>query len=113
MLGFDNVKIEGFGLIHRLAQSDLAICDGFDSKSTPENDAAIMCALRRLRTLDRSIILLTSVEQLSFHDVGNALGVPDNFVIVELPLARERLREIVELPLRTGAHKRAHLERIK
>lgn len=113
MLGLDNVKIEGFGLIHSLAQSGVAICDGFDSKSTLENDAVIVRALRRLRTLDRSMILLTSVEQLSFHDVANALGVPDSFVINELPLARERLREIVELPLRTGAHKRAHLERIK
>jgi len=113
MLGFDNVKIEGFGLIHSLAKSDVAICDGLDSKSMTENDDVIVRALRRLRRLDRSMILLTSVEQLSFHDVGSALGVPYSFVINELPLARERLREIVERPLRTGAHKRVHLERVK
>lgn len=66
-----------------------------------------------MTALDRSMILLTSVEQLTFHEIGNALGLPESFVINELPLARERLSETVEIPLRTGAHKGAHLSSVK
>ena len=111
--GFGDLKIEGYGLIHRLADNDVAISDEIESQAIPEYDIGIRCAVRRLSALDRSMILLTSVERLTFHEVGNALNVPATFVINELPLARERLREIVELPLRTGAHKAAHLRRIK
>lgn len=111
-LGFSDLKIEGYGLIHRLAD-DVAIFDEVESQAIPEYDTGIRCALRRLTTLDRSMILLTSVERLTFHEIGNALNVPAAFVINELPLARERLREIVELPLRASAHKGADFRRIK
>lgn len=111
--GFGDLKIEGYGLIHLLADNDVAISDEIESQAIPEYDIGIRCAVRRLSALDRSMILLTSVERLTFHEVGNALNVPATFVINELPLARERLREIVELPLRTSAHKAAHLRRIK
>lgn len=112
-LGFCDLKIEGYGLIHRLAENDVAIFEEVVCQAIPEYDTGIRSALTRLTALDRSMILLASVERLTFHEIGNALNVPATFVINELPLARERLREIVELPLRTGAHKAAHLRRIK
>ncbi|MDK4723139.1 hypothetical protein PH552_27675 [Rhizobium sp. CNPSo 3968] len=113
LLGFSDLKIEGYGLIHRLAENDVAIFEEVVCQAIPEYDTGIRSALTRLTALDRSMILLASVERLTFHEIGNALNVPATFVINELPLARERLREIVELPLRTGAHKAAHLRRIK
>jgi RNA polymerase sigma-70 factor (ECF subfamily) len=112
-LGFVGLKIEGYGLIHSLADDKAAIFDDADGEPIPEYDTGIACALRRLTTLDRSMILLTSVEQLTFQEVGSALGIPDSFVINELPLARERLREVVEIPLRTSARRGAHLRSIK
>lgn len=112
-LGFGDLRIEGYGLIHSLAESDVAIIDEVESQQMPENDTWIACTLRRLTALDRSMILLTSVEQLTFQEVGSALGIPHSFVINELPLARERLREFVEVPLRASAHKGTHLRSIK
>ena len=112
-LGFCDLKIEGYGLIHSLADDNVAISDEADSEPMRENDTGIACTLRRLTALDRSMILLTSVEQLTFQEVGSALGIPQSFVVNELPLARERLREFVEIPLRTSEPKSAHLRSIK
>lgn len=37
-LGFGDMKIEGYGLIHSLAENDVAIFDEVGSQAIPEHD---------------------------------------------------------------------------
>ncbi len=106
-------KLDGFGIIHRLIEGGIK---GVPAKISldriPETDAEIANALRSLPATDRSIVLLASVELLAFEEIAHVLRVPVSFVIGELPYARERVRQVVESPLRSRPHKGAHLRRV-
>jgi RNA polymerase sigma-70 factor (ECF subfamily) len=53
-------------------------------------------ALNRLPVEQRSVILLVSVEDLSYAEVANVLGVPVGTVMSRLARGRERLRQMAE-----------------
>ncbi|MEQ1775777.1 MAG: RNA polymerase sigma factor [Burkholderiales bacterium] len=52
-------------------------------------------ALRRLPDEQREVLLLVALEQLSYTDTANALGIPVGTVMSRLYRARERLRVLL------------------
>ncbi len=71
--------------------------------------ADVLKSLARLPEDQRSVLLLVSVEDLSYTDTAKALGVPVGTVMSRLSRARERLR----LELAGRAPAAAHLRRVK
>jgi RNA polymerase sigma-70 factor (ECF subfamily) len=64
-------------------------------------------ALDRLPPEQRAVLLLVSVEDLSYAEVARVLGIPVGTVMSRLSRARERLREL------TGEGARPVLRRVK
>jgi RNA polymerase sigma factor (sigma-70 family) len=56
----------------------------------------LLRALNRLPVDQRSVILLVSVEDLSYAEVANVLGIPIGTVMSRLARGRERLRQMAE-----------------
>jgi RNA polymerase sigma-70 factor (ECF subfamily) len=52
-------------------------------------------ALRSLPVDQREVLLLVAVEQLTYEEVSNALGIPIGTVMSRLSRGRERLRELL------------------
>jgi RNA polymerase sigma-70 factor (ECF subfamily) len=52
-------------------------------------------ALRNLPVEQREVVLLIAVEQLSYGEVSQALGIPIGTVMSRLSRARERLRQLL------------------
>lgn len=57
--------------------------------------AAIDAALRQLPDDQREVLLLVALEQLSYVEAANALGIPIGTVMSRLSRARERLRVLL------------------
>lgn len=70
-------------------------------------------ALSKLAPVQRSSILLTSVERLSHREAAQVLDISDGELLRLLPQARERLRLIVEAPFRQTLINRPYLRRVK
>lgn len=60
------------------------------------NHRAVVDALSRLTEDQRSILLLVSVEELSYAEAASVLGIPLGTVMSRLSRARHRLAEIIE-----------------
>ncbi|MDE1993275.1 MAG: sigma-70 family RNA polymerase sigma factor [Rhizobiaceae bacterium] len=73
----------------------------------------IVAALARLPEEQRSVLLLVSVEDLSYAQAAEVLGIPIGTVMSRLARARERLRQLLEGEDATAARPGAHLRRIK
>jgi RNA polymerase sigma-70 factor (ECF subfamily) len=58
----------------------------------------VLLAIERLPPDHRSIILLISVEDLSYVEAAQVLGIPLGTVMSRLSRAREQLRAILESP---------------
>lgn len=72
--------------------------------------------LRALKTLpeeQRSVILLVSVEDLSYAETAKILGVPIGTVMSRLARGRERLRQILEGDVSNKIENGPHLRRVK
>jgi DNA-directed RNA polymerase specialized sigma24 family protein len=77
--------------------------------------------LLRLPHDQRIVLLLVSLEDLSYEEVARITGVPIGTVMSRLSRARSRLRELMEAPARTAAtavetvspHPTALLRRLK
>jgi RNA polymerase sigma-70 factor (ECF subfamily) len=68
--------------------------------------ADIDAALRRLPLEQREVLLLVALEQLSYSEAADALGVPVGTVMSRLYRARERLRVMLDgAPLSAGVLK--------
>lgn len=74
--------------------------------------ADVMSALQQLPEEQRSVLLLVSVEDLSYSQVAEVLAIPIGTVMSRLSRGRERLRQILENPA-TGARPGSHLRRVK
>lgn len=64
-----------------------------------ETDVAlgdVHAALRRLPEEQREVLLLVGLEQLSYAEAAQALGVPIGTVMSRLSRARERLRQLLD-----------------
>lgn len=55
-------------------------------------------ALRRLPDEQRAVLLLVSLEELSYEDTASALSIPVGTVMSRLSRARERLRALMNEP---------------
>lgn len=68
------------------------------STPAPDNSAAqeFMHAVNRLTAEHRQILLLVSVEELSYREIAEELNIPLGTVMSRLARARERLREMME-----------------
>jgi RNA polymerase sigma-70 factor, ECF subfamily len=58
-----------------------------------ENRQQVMDALESLAVREREILLLCEVEEMSYREIGQVLGVPIGTVMSRLSRARARLRE--------------------
>jgi len=68
------------------------------SAPAPDNSAAqeFTHAVNRLTAEHRQILLLVSVEELSYREISEELDIPLGTVMSRLARARERLRELME-----------------
>jgi len=64
---------------------------------------AIQAALRQLPVAHREIILLCDVEEMSYREIAEALGVPIGTVMSRLARARKAMRQLLQHRA-TGAH---------
>jgi RNA polymerase sigma-70 factor (ECF subfamily) len=72
-----------------------------------------MSAIERLPPDHRSVLLLISVEDLSYAEAAKVIGVPVGTVMSRLSRAREQLRVLLESSptgVRVGG---SHLRRVK
>lgn len=85
-------------------------------RATQEDGLArgeIMTALNRLPEEQRSVLLLISVEDLSYAQVAQVLAIPMGTVMSRLSRGRERLRQILENPAVSDMQPGSHLRRVK
>ena len=73
----------------------------------------ILQALELLPEEQRSVLLLVSVEDLSYSQTAEVLAIPIGTVMSRLSRARERLRQMLENPGQATQGAAAHLRRIK
>jgi len=73
----------------------------------------IIQALEKLPEEQRSVLLLVSVEDLSYSQTAEVLAIPIGTVMSRLSRARERLRQILENSGQTTQGPAAHLRRVK
>jgi len=68
------------------------------SAPAPDNSAVkeFIHAVNRLSAEHRQILLLVSVEELSYREIAEELDIPLGTVMSRLARARERLRELME-----------------
>ena len=78
-----------------------------ETLAAPEDssDAALDLerCLRRLPAEQRAVLLLVSVEDMSYADTARVLQLPLGTVMSRLSRARSRLRELMEAPSATSA----------
>ena len=83
------------------ARREFALDDAAEAAlpSVPQSDPLEMrdldAALRRLPDEQREVLLLVGLEQLSYAETGQALGIPIGTVMSRLSRARERLRTLM------------------
>lgn len=82
------------------------------AQSTAPPDIAIElreldAALQRLPQKQREVLILVTVEELSYREVANVLGIPIGTVMSRLARARDQLRHLLR------RDQRAHLQRVK
>ncbi len=73
----------------------------------------VLAAVKLLPEEQRSVLLLVSVEDLSYAQVANVLSIPIGTVMSRLSRARERLRQILENPDRSAGRPGTYLRRVK
>ena len=68
------------------------------SEPAPDNSAKLefVHAVNRLSVEHRQILLLVSVEELSYREIADELDIPLGTVMSRLARARERLRSVLE-----------------
>ncbi|MBN9549971.1 MAG: sigma-70 family RNA polymerase sigma factor, partial [Alphaproteobacteria bacterium] len=89
--------------------------DSVGQRPTQEDELArseLMLAVQQLPEEQRSVLLLVSVEDLSYAQVAEVLAIPAGTVMSRLSRGRERLRQILDNPS-VGARPRSHLRRVK
>ncbi|MBS0308286.1 MAG: sigma-70 family RNA polymerase sigma factor [Proteobacteria bacterium] len=109
-------------MLHRLYLNDLARQRSTDSMTAAAEDAAIshdpglrldmQQALLRISAEHRAVILLVGLEQLTYQEAADVLGIPVGTVMSRLARARGHLQQL--LSGQPAGHKSsAHLSRIK
>lgn len=73
----------------------------------------ILDAIDRLPDEQRSVLLLVSIEDMSYAQVAEVLSVPIGTVMSRLSRARERLRQMLDHPSASNTRPGTHLRRVK
>lgn len=73
----------------------------------------ILDAIGRLPDEQRSVILLVSIEDMTYAQVAAVLAVPIGTVMSRLSRGRERLRQMLDQPEKAVAEQATHLRRVK
>jgi len=96
-----------FSIMHNVfinqlrARRELALDEATEASlaSAPQSDPLELrdldAALRQLPAEQREVLLLVGLEQLSYAEVSQALGVPAGTVMSRLSRGRERLRAVM------------------
>lgn len=98
-----------FGIMHNLrvdqlrrtSIATLPMDDDLDLPVRPtQNDALevrdLEAALQQLGEEQRTVLLLVAIEEMSYADVAETLGIPPGTVMSRLARAREKLRAVME-----------------
>jgi len=89
-----------YGATRRGREHDIAeLADNLElSAPAPDNSAMkeFVQAVNRLSAEHRQILLLVSVEELSYREIADELEIPLGTVMSRLARARERLRELMQ-----------------
>jgi len=126
----DDPRTWVFAILHNLAVSSLRqsarrgahlsvdeVKEGVLSRRPSQEDSLlqqdILDAIGQLPEEQRSTLLLVSIEDMSYAQVAEVLAVPIGTVMSRLSRARERLRQILECPVKSIARSGTHLRRIK
>ncbi len=101
----------------RGAHVALEDADGNEMTRPPSQEHAVrlaelMAALDTLPADQRSVLLLVSVEDLSYEETARVLGVPIGTVMSRLSRGRQKLLQIMD-PERVAAPRAPHLRRVK
>jgi RNA polymerase sigma factor (sigma-70 family) len=125
----DNARTWVFTILHNLAVNRLRQTsrrgqhvgledigeNALSQRPTQEDRLAkadIMAAVQQLPEEQRSVLLLISVEDMSYAQVAEVLAIPLGTVMSRLSRGRERLRQLLENPV-SGARPATHLRRVK
>ncbi|MFC2253977.1 RNA polymerase sigma factor [Labrys portucalensis] len=91
--------------------------EGVLARRPPQEDALVQAelvsALAQLPDDQRSLLLLVSVEDLSYAQVSEILAIPIGTVMSRLSRARERLRQLLENSDRSATRRGGHLRSVK
>lgn len=126
----DDPRTWVFAILHNIAISQLRrnarrgphlsfdeIKEGVLSRQPTQEDhllqQGVVNAIGQLPEEQRSVLLLVSMEDMTYVQVANVLGVPLGTVMSRLSRARERLRQILEHPSKSMAKPGTHLRRVK
>lgn len=126
----DDPRAWAFAILHNVAISSLrqrerrGVHLSFDevnestfSHHPPQEDRLrqqdILDAIGQLPEEQRSVLLLVSVEDMSYAQIADVLAIPIGTVMSRLSRARERLRQILEHPGKSIARPGTHLRRVK
>ena len=86
-------------------------------ESAPQSDPLQLrdldAALRRLPAEQREVLLLVGLEQLSYAEASQALGVPVGTVMSRLSRGRERLRALMSDTILPDANSATPLKAVK
>ncbi|WP_337269444.1 RNA polymerase sigma factor [Oryzifoliimicrobium ureilyticus] len=126
----ENPRSWVFAILHNLAvnrlRQDARRGGGVPIDDAPESASAreatqedsvyqnqVMAAIERLPPDHRSILLLVSVEDLSYAEVAKVLDIPLGTVMSRLSRAREQLRTILETHPSTTSANGPYIRRVK
>ncbi|WP_409995680.1 MULTISPECIES: hypothetical protein [Rhizobium] len=113
-MGHSNVRLSALRLMCRLVDGQASATPTADhSENYGQKFIGPAIALSKLAPVQRSSILLTSVERLSHRETAQVLDTSDGELLRLLPQVREQLRLIVEAPFRQTLIKRPYLRRVK
>ena len=94
--------------IEDMSSSLVATSDPTASRQLRELERALAC----LPDEQREVILLVGLEEMSYQETAQVLGVPVGTVRSRLSRGREALRRLMDLPERSGAASPDRLETI-
>ncbi|MGO6692579.1 RNA polymerase sigma factor [Rhizobium johnstonii] len=126
----DNPRSWAFAILHNLAVNRLRqdarrggsvpiedVPEATGARAATQEDTVygheVMAAIERLPPDQRSILLLISVEDLTYAEAAKVLEIPLGTVMSRLSRAREQLRTILETKPSGGSAGRPYIWRVK
>jgi RNA polymerase sigma-70 factor (ECF subfamily) len=102
------MRVDAMVDIEEMSSSLVATSDPTASRQLRELERALAC----LPDEQREVILLVGLEEMSYQEAAQVLGVPVGTVRSRLSRGRDALRRLMDLPERSGAASPDRLETI-